>query len=243
MGGPHSPSKPATRSRTPRAAARSRSRAGKQVQTARPGRARGPGKYDRAQSSEERRSDQRARLLGAASGVFAEVGFARASVDAIVRRAGMSRRTFYEHFADLGDALVAVYEIAADTLFRYVEKRIKAESDAARRIEVGVRAYLTLFSRSADLARVFHREIRAAGPERAARHDATLQRFVDLITSALAEARAQQQLSVSREDEAVAFALVAGLEAVAMRYIDRGEEDRILEAAPRLIALMQHAFA
>ena len=37
------------------------------------------------------------RLLDAAGHVFAEMGWANATVEAIVTRAGMSRRTFYEH--------------------------------------------------------------------------------------------------------------------------------------------------
>jgi hypothetical protein len=38
-------------------------------------------------------------------------------------------------------------------------------------------------------------------------------------------------------DEVTVYALTAAIEAVALRYIDRGEEDRILEAVPSLVGL------
>src|SRR5262245_23747833 len=65
-----------------------------------PTRKRGPGKYDRGSSPEQRRAEQRRALILAALEAFATKGYANTSVGVIVRRAGMSRRTFYEHFQE-----------------------------------------------------------------------------------------------------------------------------------------------
>ncbi|HEY6558897.1 MAG TPA: TetR/AcrR family transcriptional regulator [Polyangiaceae bacterium] len=201
----------------------------------------GPGSYDRQRSSEERRAEQRERLLAAASAVFAKDGYARASVDAIVERAHMSRRTFYEHFTDLSDVFLHVYEQAAGMLLRVVEDAIRPKSEPVEKLEAGVVAYLRTFQQNADIARVMHREIRAAGPAHALRHELAVLRFANLLSEGVVEAYARG-LAMRPPSETTVYALVAGLEAVAMRYVDRGDESRIMDAAPELIELVLRAF-
>src|SRR5687768_14436637 len=100
-----------TAARAPRAGGRRRAKAEP---------ARGPGRYDRTMPASERREEQRRRLLAAAAEMFADKGYAGATVEGIVSRAGMSRRTFYEHFADLGDALLKLHDHAASLAYHFV---------------------------------------------------------------------------------------------------------------------------
>ena len=202
---------------------------------------RGPGRYDRSQPAAERRAEQRLRLLGAAARVFAQRGYARASVAAIVRQSRMSRRTFYEHFDDLSTALLAVYDLAATTLFEAVEARVRAEHEPIAKLGAGVQAFLALYADNAALARVLNREIRAAGPSHAKRHEATLARFAGLISEGVAEAHVAG-LAARAPDELTVYTIVAGIEAVAMRHLDRGEERKLLDAAPKLVELIMCAF-
>src|SRR5207248_3318787 len=112
---------------------------GRAVRRARPqAHAGGRGKYDRSQSTEERRGEQRARLLAAAAEIFAAKGYAGARVQDIVARAGMSRRTFYDHFDDLAHALVQLHEHAANLSFRYVEDRVRAQTTPDGKLRAGV---------------------------------------------------------------------------------------------------------
>jgi AcrR family transcriptional regulator len=53
---------------------------------------------------------QRARILAAAVDVVQEVGYARLSVAAIIGQARISRKTFYEVFANREDCFLAVFE-------------------------------------------------------------------------------------------------------------------------------------
>lgn len=202
---------------------------------------RGPGKYDRTKSAEQRRHEQRRRLLAAATTVFAREGYAQATVADIIAEAGVSRQTFYEHFRDLRDALLQLYDHAAGLLFRDVEKRLREIEDPTERLETGVTGFLLLLGEHADLARVLTREILAAGPEHAARREAVLSRFSALLTEGIAEAYALGRIS-RPADEMTVYALVCAMEGVGMRYLQRGEEDRIGEAAPMLVALVQRAF-
>src|SRR5580693_4874172 len=140
-------------------------------------RAKGPGKYDRASSTRERRTEQRQGLLAAAAGVFAARGYARATVAAICERSGMSRRTFYEHFDDLKDALLEIHEESARIAYSYVESRVLATTDPLEGVHTGVEAFLQVLAFHGDVARVVFREVRALGPRYEARRQAELARF------------------------------------------------------------------
>ena len=74
---------------------------------------------------------QRERLLQAAAEEFASVGYAGASAESISRRAGMSKATFYEHFSNKEDCIVALlyraWEVIGGSI---VEAARKAGGDA-----------------------------------------------------------------------------------------------------------------
>src|SRR6478672_6268704 len=61
---------------------------------------------------EVRLTVQRQRLFEAASKVFSRVGYAEASAEAISREAGMSKATFYEHFANKEECILALVDAA-----------------------------------------------------------------------------------------------------------------------------------
>src|ERR1700744_220569 len=57
---------------------------------------------------------QRERLLRAAAREFAEHGYAGVSSESISRRAGMSKATFYEHFANKEECMLALFDMGAE---------------------------------------------------------------------------------------------------------------------------------
>src|SRR6266516_7551103 len=76
---------------------------------------------------ETRLSVQRGRLFEAAADVFSRVGYAEASSEAIAREAGMSKATFYEHFANKEECILALFDEAATEVMRAMAQA----SDAA----------------------------------------------------------------------------------------------------------------
>jgi AcrR family transcriptional regulator len=207
-----------------------------------PPRAPGRGKYDRTRSARERQKEQLDRLLESAGLVFAELGWADASVEAIVNRAGMSRRTFYEHFDDLKDCLLTFYRKANRRAFKAVELAVaNADPDPAAKLRMGVQGFLGGIAMFPHVARVIFRVVRAAGPEFENAHDEMMERFAKLVHDGVAVAHATGRTELP-PDELRVFALVSAMEAVAMRYVLRGEEDRALDAAPVLVDMVERAF-
>ena len=71
-------------------------------------------------------ASQRTRLLEAVGRAVAEKGYGATTIDDIVRGAGVSKKTFYEHFRDKEDCFVAAYEAAGRELFERVRDAQRA---------------------------------------------------------------------------------------------------------------------
>ncbi len=71
---------------------------------------------DAASTTPARMQEKRRKILAGAREVFAELGFERASVDLIAARAGVSKATVYNHFADKQALFVATVVEETDSM-------------------------------------------------------------------------------------------------------------------------------
>jgi AcrR family transcriptional regulator len=134
---------------------------------------------------------QRERLLAAMAEVVAEKGYGKASVADVIERAGVSRKTFYEHFANKEACFLAAYDAGADLLLEAIAQAVADKmGDWRAAMEAGTRAYLDTFAANPDLARTFVVEVLAAGPVALERRTEILDRFVEQLVGLSAAARA-----------------------------------------------------
>ena len=96
----------------------------------------------------------------------AEKGYARVAVADVIERAGVSRKTFYEQFANKDECFLAAYDAGVDRLLggdRRGARRAGARlaGGAARR---AVEVYLETLAASPAFARAFLIEVLGAGP-------------------------------------------------------------------------------
>jgi AcrR family transcriptional regulator len=182
-------------------------------------------------------ASQRSRLLEAAGQAVAEKGYAAATIDDIVRRAGVSKKTFYEHFDDKLGCFLAAYEAASDELYEHVTAAQDAAAAGAgagdaparawlARTRAGIHAYLRWLAAEPALARVFLIEIAAAGPEALACRERLRDRYAERM-------RALQEGHEVREE--IAHAVVAAADDLVVRRLRAGGDVRELE--PVLVEL------
>src|SRR5665809_52726 len=126
-------------------------------------------------------ASQRARLLEAVGRAVAGKGYAAATIDDIVRGAGVSKMTFYEHFADKEGCFLAAYEAAAEELFRRVREAHETGGEWVQRTRAGIAAYLRWLAAEPALARVFLIEVAAAGPRAAEARERLRDRYAELM--------------------------------------------------------------
>jgi AcrR family transcriptional regulator len=171
-------------------------------------------------------ASQRTRILGAVGRAVAEKGYAAATIDEVVRDAGVSKKTFYEHFSDKLECFLAAYEAASDELFEHVRAAQDAGGEWLARTRAGVHAYLRWLAAEPALARVFLIEVAAAGPEALERRERLRDRY--------AERMRELQVANSVPDE-IFHAVVAGADDLVVRRLREGGD--LLELEPILLYL------
>ncbi|MGZ4202871.1 MAG: TetR/AcrR family transcriptional regulator, partial [Thermoleophilaceae bacterium] len=131
---------------------------------------------------EEVLASQRGRMLAAMAEAVAEKGYAATTVADVVGRAGVSRKTFYEHFNDKEECFLAAWDAGVETLIGALT-RATLETDGRwqDRVRAGVRAYLETLAAVPAFARTFLIEVLAAGPRALERRAAVHKRFADLL--------------------------------------------------------------
>lgn len=90
----------------------------------------------------ERSAGTRAVLVAAATGLFAEKGYAAAGREEIVAAAGVTRGAMYHHFADKADLFRAVFEEVEAQVMLQVAEAAMTESDPIEQLRRGCHAYL-----------------------------------------------------------------------------------------------------
>lgn len=135
-------------------------------------------------------ANQRGRLLEAIAACVAEQGYQATTVAHVVARAGVSRKTFYEHFADKDACFLAAWEAGFELLIGAVREAIAEASGWEARLRAGTRVYLEVLAAEPDFARTFLLELLGAGPAGLDRRAEMIRRFADVIAVGYAEARA-----------------------------------------------------
>jgi AcrR family transcriptional regulator len=120
---------------------------------------------------------QRERLLEATMRTVAEKGYAATTVADLTKRAGISRTTFYELFADKEACFLAAYDNAVDVLVRRISAAYEAEERWPDRARAGLATLLEALAAEPELARLALVDVAAAGPAAQRRFRAAIQRL------------------------------------------------------------------
>lgn len=147
-------------------------------------RTRGLPRGPQALPPEQVATDQRERLYEATIAAVNEHGFVATTISDLVARAGVSRRSFYEHFENKEQCLLATYDALIGRLTTRLTDSYDPQAEWAEQIETFVHTLFDASSDRPDAARLVSVEMGAAGPvgiERWARDADLLARFVSHI--------------------------------------------------------------
>jgi AcrR family transcriptional regulator len=138
---------------------------------------------------ETARASQRPRLLNALLELVAEKGYPAVTVAEVARRAGVSLSSFYEHFTDKQDCLLAAYDDTVEQLMSAVQ--------VSRDVQGGIRAYLAWFHAHPHAAATFVVALHTAGPAAVQRRLEVLDGFRALLEPAAANSQHRDLLTLS----------------------------------------------
>jgi AcrR family transcriptional regulator/DNA-binding MarR family transcriptional regulator len=108
---------------------------------------------------------QRARILAAMVEVTAERGAGNVTVAHVVARSGVSRRTFYEHFEDREDCLLAAFDDAIERIVARVVPAFDWEGRWQAKVRAALTALLELLEEERAMGRLVMVETLGAGPK------------------------------------------------------------------------------
>ena len=124
---------------------------------------------------------QRERLFKAMIEAVDEHGFLATTISDLVSRAGISRRSFYEHFQNKEECLLATYDEIVEHLVPRLTTAARSADGWSERLEAFIRELFEAVGDRPDLARLVCVEMGAAGAvgvERWAQGAAYMQRFL-----------------------------------------------------------------
>lgn len=150
---------------------------------------------------------QRLRLLRAAIAVTGAEGYSAMTVTAVIAHAGVSRKTFYEQFADREHCFLAAYDVVAVRARDGMRAAFALDAPWPERLRATLAWALDALARHPHEARLAFAEVLSVGPRALERRDRALGDLRALLLPGLDEAPAGLTIPGSMPT-AVAGALV-----------------------------------
>lgn len=175
---------------------------------------------------------QRERLLAAMLRAAAELGYRETNVQEVIERAGVSRPTFYEHFANKEACFLAAFDTSAARLRERVGAAAAKGGDSLRqRLRFGLETLLNFAATEPDAARTLIVEARAASAEAVMRRDQLLDHFAGCI-----DAQVRELLPDPPSYSPITAAgIVGGVEALLYSRLNRGDVDDLDALLPSMM--------
>lgn len=166
-------------------------------------------------------SDPRRRLMQGFTTAVAEKGYAATTIADIVAAARVSKRTFYQHFADKEDCLLATYRLHCDSLVDLLRGSARADRQLPwrERTRTMVHAYLSALDALPPVHRTLLLEIQAAGPRAFELRTRMQLRFAALLCELVQDA-ARREPEISELTPLLALGLVGGINELMLHAFD-----------------------
>ncbi len=129
---------------------------------------------------------QRRRIIVAVATTLHERGFANSTVADVLAGSGVSRKTFYQQFSNLTDAVVAAHDLLDEAVGR-IELLGRGDGNAVERLEEGVMEVIRVFGKEPALAWLLLVESGAASDGTRRRQQEFFGRVADSLSVAISQ--------------------------------------------------------
>jgi AcrR family transcriptional regulator len=174
--------------------------------------------------------NQRERLISGIIAAVAENGYGGATIATITKAAGLSRRTFYEHFDNKEGCFAAAYDAALSYLREAALGAAAAQESWTERVRAGLGGLLVALAAEPQLANFFLIAPASAGDQIVDRHHLAMRALVaDLVEGAPDAGEASE----TREQ-----ALAGGISRLVIGKLNAGEAQSLPQLGPDLVELV-----
>lgn len=178
------------------------------------------------------RAVQCERLLAAALRATAELGYRQFSVQDVLDRAGVSRPTFYEHFANKEDCFLAALDAATLRLRTRLAAVAGGDGESWRdRLRLTLEELLRFLAEEPDAAMTLVVDARAASPAALLRRDELFDHFAACLDKQVRDGLPDVPLPSAIS----AAGVVGGIEAVLYSRLHRSDGEDLKSLLPSLM--------
>ena len=187
--------------------------------------------------SEDDATDHRTRLLLGLTRALGERPYAELTIADVVRHARVSKRTFYEHFADKEACFLETYLAISGALLARIMAAAAREAPGEAQLKATTEAYFSALERERPLLRAFLSEVHAAGPAALDMRRKIHGRFAELLCTLASRAR-EQRHDVRELSPELALAIVGGINELILLHAsadDSSDLTKVRQTASELI--------
>jgi AcrR family transcriptional regulator len=173
--------------------------------------------------------NQRDRIMLAVADAVSALGYVATTIEDVIQRAGVSRRTFYDHFSGKEEAFLDAYDGASEQLYTCVFAAIAAAEGSQAQLTACLRAFLEFVAREPAYADMCIVEVLTAGPKALERRDRIMGDFARFFDDAVAAESDAVVTPLTSE------AMVGGVYEIVYKRVLRRETATIVALLPDLV--------
>jgi AcrR family transcriptional regulator len=177
---------------------------------------------------EEVADSQRSRILAAMIDAVGRDGYQAARVADVIAHAGVSRKTFYEHFEDKEHCFIAAYQQSLARLLSVTLDAFEAQDEWVDSLRAGLTALLNALAYDPAVARMCFVEVLAAGPKAVDVRNEAMRGFSYIYDAGRGEADLDLPSFTG-------ISMVGGLSEILYREIVAGATTELPQLAPELM--------
>lgn len=142
-------------------------------------------------------ADKHAKIIRAATKVFAKKGFFNARISDIAKEAKVADGTIYLYFNNKYDMLLSVFEEKIGKLVEQINSQLEKEDDPRRMLELFIANHLREMKKNRNLAEVIQIELRQTNKMVKDYRNNKFSEYLNIISTIIKEG---QKLKVFRQD-------------------------------------------
>lgn len=142
-------------------------------------------------------ADKHAKIIRAATKVFAKKGFFNARISDIAKEAKVADGTIYLYFNNKYDMLLSVFEEKIGRLVEQITSQLEKEKDPRRMLELFIANHLREMKKNKNLAEVIQIELRQTNKMIKDYRNNKFSEYLDIISTIIKEGQKQK---VFRQD-------------------------------------------
>jgi AcrR family transcriptional regulator len=189
-------------------------------------------------SPEQNALHQRARMQGAMVAAVSQNGYAGTTIKQLVSLAGVSRTTFYKHFADKEQCFLATYDMIATLATERISRAYREPEGWRERLEAGFKYFTEIVVVERDASHLVLVDALGAGHRVLEHRDRMIRAFELMFRQSFDDAPEKAPVT-----DTTIRAIVSGIRRVAYRRLLRGEAEKLDEVIDDLLtwAIGYHA--